>query len=112
MKYVHLTGNEDFGYVLQEEVLEYNERKILYLVSELEDDSFTFGCGEGGTISRQETKTAYVKGYIVKWKCAKDEKGANISELAAINSEEQEAIKQLIQSACAVKFVHFEQGPC
>ncbi len=109
MKYVHLTGNEDLGYVLQEEVLEYNEQKVLYLISELSDDNFTIGCGiESMTVSRSGTRTAYVKGYVVKWKYAKDEKGADVSELEAIPSKEQEMIKQLVRLACDARFIYFD----
>lgn len=107
MKYIHLTGTEDMGYFLQEEVIEYNGQKLLYLVSELRDDYFTLGCDQGGTVSRQGTKTVYVKGYVVKWQCEKDKKGACVSELAPIDSKEQDAIKQLIQKTCDARFVYF-----
>jgi hypothetical protein len=109
MKYVHLAGNEDLGYCLEEEILEYNERKILYLLSELKDDNFTFGCDiDMVRVSRQETKTAYVKGYVVRWKCARDEKGLDVSELEPIDSKEQEAIKQLLESRSNARFICFE----
>ena len=113
MKYVHLSGNEDFGYCLKEEILEHNERKILYLLSELNDDNFKIAAYiDMGTdnvrVSRKETRTAFVKGYIVRWKCARDEKGSDVSELEPIDSKEQEAIKQLIQSMSDVRWVCFE----
>ncbi len=108
MKYAHFTDNEDLGYCLREEVLEYSERKLLYLFSELNDDYITLGCSEGVDVSRAETRTAYVKGYIVSWKCAKDEKGADVSELEAIPSKEQEMIKQLVRLACDARFIYFD----
>ena len=113
MKYVHLSGNEDFGYCLKEQILEYNERKILYLLSELNDDYFKVAGDidmvvDNVKVSRKETRTAYVKGYVVRWKCARDEKGFDVSELEPIDSKEQEAIKQLLQSISDARFICFE----
>ena len=112
MKYVHLAENEDLGYCLKEEILEYNKRKILYLVSELNDDHFKFGCDidmafDIVKVSRQDTRTVFVKGYVVRWKCARDEKGFDVSELEPIDNKEQEAISQLLQSRSSARLVCF-----
>ena len=109
MNYVHSTGDEDLGYSLQERVVEYNGRKLLYLLSELSSERFALGCGPDMLeVSRSDTRTAYVKGYISKWKYAKDEHGADVSELEAINSKEQEALRQLIESDCNARLIYFE----
>jgi hypothetical protein len=109
MEYVHLAGNEDWGYCLREEILEFNERKILYLLSELKDEHFKI-MGEFDMVmevSKQAMRTVYVKGYIVRWKYAKDEKGLDVSELEPLDSKEQEVIKQLLESTCDARTVCF-----
>jgi len=109
MKYSHFVETEDLGYSLKEEILEYDDRRVLYLTSELSEESFSIGCGGGAVgVSRSDTRTAYVKGCVVRWKCEKDEKGLDISELEPIDSREQETIRQLVQSRCNVKFVYFQ----
>jgi len=113
MKYVHLAEDVDLGYRLSEEILEYNERKVLYLLSELKADTFIFGCDieimfGNSKVARQQTKTAHVKGYVVKWKCAKDEKGLDVSELEPIGSEEQSAIREILESKHEVRTVAFQ----
>ena len=109
MKYVHSTGDEGLGYCVQEKVLEFKGREVLYLLSELSDDHFAIGCGpEMVEVSRSGTRTAYVKGYISNWKYARDEQGADVSQLEAINDREQEAIRQLIESGCNTRLVYFE----
>lgn len=112
MKYVHLSGNEDLGYCLKEQILDYKERKILYLLSELNEDDFKFACGsdtgvEYLKVTRKDTRTAFVKGYVVRWKCARGEKGLDVSELEPIDSKEQEAITKLIQSSSETRLIYF-----
>jgi len=108
MNYMHLAGDEDLVYSVEEALVEHNGREILYLLSELRDDYFMLGYSrETVMVSGSETRTAYVKGYVARWKYAKDEKGFDVSELEPIDSEEREAIKQLIQSQCDTKFVYF-----
>lgn len=112
MKYVHLTGDEDFGYRLVEEILEYNERKVLYLLSELKDEYFMYGCDvdmvfDKLMVSRKDTRTVFVKGYVVRWKCEKDEKGLDVSEVEPIDSKEQEAISHTLESMCDARLVCF-----
>ncbi len=112
MKYVHLSGNEDLGYCLKEQILEYNERKILYLLSELNEDDFKFACDVDMVVSnikvtRKDTRTAFVKGYVARWKYAKDENGLDVSELEPIDSKEQQAITQLLQSSSDAKIISF-----
>jgi hypothetical protein len=112
MKYVHLSGNEDLGYCLKEQTLEYNERKILYLLSELNEDDFKFACDIDMVVSnirvtRKDTRTAFIKGYVVKWKYERDEKGLDVSELEPIDSKEQEAITHLLQSSSDAKIISF-----
>ena len=110
MQYVHLKGDGDLVYSTEEITFEYNERMLLCLLSELRDDYFMLGYSrETVKVSGSETRTAYVKGYVVRWRCGKDEKGFDVSELELIGSAEQQAIKQLVQSKCKVEFVFFEQ---
>ncbi len=112
MKYVHLSGNEDWGYSLKEQIIEYNERKILYLLSEINEEDFKLGCDFETVlgkvkVSRKDTRTIFVKGYVVKWKCERDENGFDVSELEPIDSKEQEAITKLIYSSSDARLIYF-----
>ncbi len=112
MKYVHLTGQEDLGYSLEEEILEFNGRKILYLLSQIKDDFFVYGGDidmvfDRLRVPRKDTKTVFVKGYVVKWKYTKDEKGTEVSELEPVDSKDQVDISHLLESQCEAKVVSF-----
>jgi len=104
MEYVHLPV-EDLGYDLSEKVMEYNGKRILYLLSELRS-GFTLGC-DGSCVQPSEAKTVYVKGYIVKWQYKTDESHRAVSEVQPI-SEGQDAIKRILESEVATSKVYFD----
>lgn len=112
MKYVHLSGDEDLGYSLEEEILEYNGRKILCLISQIKEEFFMYGGDvdmvfEKLRVSQKDTRTVFVKGYIINWKYTTDEKGSEISELEPIGDEEQVEISHLLESKCDARTVSF-----
>ena len=109
MKYIHRQEDSDLGYSLRERVLEHGGRTVLYLISELCDEHFTIGCGAGMVeVSRAETRTVYVKGYVVRWKHARDEHGCDVSELEPIGESEHEALRGPIRADSSARFVYFE----
>ncbi|MDI6806234.1 MAG: hypothetical protein QMD14_00250 [Candidatus Aenigmarchaeota archaeon] len=107
MEYVHLQA-EDLGYNLTEKILEYKERKILYLLSELTNE-FVLGCDQS-SIQPSETKTIYVKGKIIRWKYKTDENDKTISEIEPIKQkQEQDEIKKILGNEYQTSNIYFER---
>ncbi len=96
-EYVHLPQGEDIGppgrsYQLQEKVLEYNGREILYLVTE----ACAIFCCDGSYTSR--IGSVNVKGYILRWRYKTNERGEPISEVEPIEDEKvQQEIREILR---------------
>ena len=105
MEYTHFSPDEDPGYRFMEEVLEFNNRKILFLLTELHDE-FVIGCGQC-VVSPSQTRTVIVKGYIKNWRYKNSEEGRAISELEPVNQEERKDITELIESRYKIPNIHF-----
>ena len=86
-EYTHLPQEEDIGpqdrsYQLQEKILEYQNRKILYLISET--SSVTFFCDRSST---PHLGSIIVPGYIVSWQSKKNYQGLLVSEVEPIQDK-------------------------
>lgn len=95
LKYVHHPLNEEIraigGYykVLEEGVLEFEGRKVFYVLKGAHVETSCCGSGGMGLIS--------VPGYIVSWKSGKNDDGLAVSELKRIvDSEPRKKIKALL----------------
>ncbi len=104
MEYVH-SETEDLDYDLTEKVLEYDGKRILYLLSEL-ISGFTLGC-DGSCIQPSEARTVYVKGYIIKWQHRTDEANRAVSEVDPV-TKGQDEIKKIIESEQATSKIYFD----
>ncbi len=104
MEYVH-SKTEDLDYDLTEKVLEYDGRRILYLLSELRT-GFALGC-DGSCIQPSEAKTVFVKGYIIKWQHRTDETDRTVSEVEPVTKGREE-IKKIIESEQATSKIYFD----
>jgi len=82
---------EEKRYSLNEELLEYRERKVLYHYAEASNITFCTGTGVAwlGSMS--------VKGYVVRWKYGTNGKGEDLSEIEPITDPvEQREISRLL----------------
>jgi hypothetical protein len=95
LKYVHQLLNEEIrsigGYykVFEEGVLDYEGRKVLYLVKGAHVE--TSCCGSGGVAYMD------IPGYVTSWKSAKYENGLDISEVKRIrDSSVQKKVRKIL----------------
>ena len=107
IEYIHATdsivGSEDSTYHIEEEVLDYEGKKVLYLISRAEAD-FILGCDQSRVPA---PKSIFVKGYVVEWK-TENEKGEVISKLEPIKEEsEQKEIEEILKDECGILSVYF-----
>jgi hypothetical protein len=82
---------EEKRYSLNEELLEYRGRKVLYQYAEASNVTFCTGTGVSwlGSMS--------VKGYVVRWRYGTNEKGEALSEIEPITDPvEQREIRVLL----------------
>ena len=106
-EYVHLPQDEHFGfeergYYVDEGVMEFNGRKLLYLVMESDLMSFCFFRRE------RRLTTIDVEGYVVRWKYRANENGSSVSQIEPVrDEEEQREIKETLQSKHAVSGINF-----
>ena len=97
-QYTHLPPEEDIGpsdrsYRAQEKILEYKNRKILYLI--VETTGVTFFCDRSST---PHIGSIIVPGYIVNWQSKKDRQGLSMSEVEPIQDHEtQREVRELLQ---------------
>jgi hypothetical protein len=99
LKYVHLPLNEELrsigGYykILEEGVLDYEGRKVLYLMKGAHVD--TSCCGQGGM--------AYINipGYLMSWKSEKNEDGLEVSGVKRIRDS---AVQKNVRKILAEKY--------
>jgi hypothetical protein len=103
-EYVHHQIGEEVrsiaGYymVLEEGMLEYNGKKVLYLVEMAVVETSCCGAGGLGFI--------LVPGYILKWKSRQDSSGLWISDVERITVTEE---KREIENMLKHKYPHFYQ---
>lgn len=95
MKYVHVPLNEEIraigGYykVLEEGVLDFEGKKVLFVMKGAHVD--TSCCGEGGMAFIS------VPGYVVSYKSSKNEAGMDVSEVKRIrDTGPRKKIKEMI----------------
>ena len=95
MKYVHQPLNEEIrsigGYykVLEEGILELDEKKVLYVLLAAHTDTSCCGARGGAFIS--------IPGYVSSWKSSTNEDGASVSEVKRVrDSDAQKQIKALL----------------
>jgi hypothetical protein len=95
LKYVHQPLNEEMrsigGYykVLEEGVLDFEGRKVLYLVKGAHVD--TACCGEGGMAYMD------IPGYLTSWKSEKNVDGLDVSEVKRIrDSAAQKKVRKIL----------------
>ncbi len=97
-EYTHLPSEEDIGpsdrsYQVQEKILEYKKRKILYLI--VETTGVTFFCDRS---SAPHIGSIIVPGYIVNWQSKKGRQGLSISEVEPIRDQEtQREVRKMLQ---------------
>ena len=97
-EYTHLPPEEDIGpadrsYRVQEKILEYKNRKILYLI--VETTGVTFFCDRSST---PHIGSIIVPGYIVNWQSKKSLKGLLISEVEPIrDGETQQEVRKMLR---------------
>ena len=106
LEYTHPKLNEDLHsiagyYTPEKEVkLNYNDRKVLYVIGE--------AVVEASCCGNTSWRYALVPGYIVHWKKKRNEAGLPVSEVAPISEKEaRNNIKQTIQSNEATAQVQF-----
>ena len=105
--YAHVIEGDDIGfegrsYRITEGLLDYQERKVLYLNSEASGVSF---CDRSYAM---HLGSINVKGYVVRWKYGTNEKGETLSEIEPITDEdEQREISKLIRASYNVSTVRF-----
>lgn len=108
MKYVHQPLNEEIraigGYykVLEEGVLDFEDKKVLFVLKGANVE--TSCCGTGGMAFIS------VPGYVVSWKSSRNEDGCDISEVKRVkDTEPRKKIKALInQKYPYISVVDFE----
>jgi hypothetical protein len=84
----------------KEDHIEYNGRKVLYLIGFAEFD--TTCCGNGGC------NYAFVPGFIVNWKGRQNEEGLFVSRIEAVCNEfDKEEIRRLIHAHELVSQINF-----
>lgn len=97
--YTHLPQEEDIGpegrsYTVEEGILDYRGRKVLYLCVEAYSATFCDGSyvPHLGSIN--------VKGYVVRWKYGRGEGGEEFSEIEQVSDEwERKEIKDLLRAS-------------
>src|SRR4030042_3959831 len=106
IEYVHIPEDEEIqasggSYRIKEEILNYKDKDVLYLISEAHGPlSF---CG-GGCLS---AGGIFIKGRIVEWKTSND-KAEFVSKLEAIEDKrEQEEIREVIKAKHKTSSIHF-----
>ena len=105
MEYKHFSPHKDPGYQLTEETLEFKGKKILYMLSELNEE-FILGCDQS-VVTPSQTRTAIVKGYINKWQYKDSEDGRRISELEPVNEDVKKEVIELIRARHSISNIHF-----
>ena len=103
MEYIHPQA-ENWGYKLTEGILEVQEKKILYLISEMQDE-FIVGC-DRSCINPSQATTFYVIGEIIKWKYKSNEEGT-ISEIEPIRNDQNE-IKKFFEENFNTEKIYFD----
>ena len=105
-EYIHQEINQEVraiggGYMLtKEEQIQYNDRKVLYLIGFAAFD--TTCCGNGGC------NYAIVPGYIVNWKEQQNEEGLFVSRVEAVCDESEKGeIRRLINAQEVVSQINF-----
>ena len=97
-EYTHLPQEEDIGpedrsYRVQEKILDYKDRKVLYLVTET--TGLTFFCDHSST---PHLGSIIVPGYIVSWQSKKSREGLPVSEVELIQDKEtQREVIEILQ---------------
>ena len=105
--YAHLPQGEDIGfeersYRVTEKLLDHQGRKVLYLLVEAADVTF---CDRSYAMYLASVN---VKGYVVRWKYETNEKSDALSEIEAIeNEEEQREIGDILRTVNNVSTVSF-----
>ncbi len=105
--YAHQPEGEDVGfegrsYSVAEGLLEYRGRRVLYLNVETSGISF---CDRSYAM---HLGSIMVKGYVVKWKYGKNEKGEDLSEIEPVTNElEQREISKLLRDGYNISTVRF-----
>jgi hypothetical protein len=105
--YEHIPEDKDIGfegrsYAVAERLLEYKDRKVLYLNTEASEVSF---CDRSYAM---HLGSIIVKGYVVRWKYGKNEKGEALSEIEPVkNEEEQREISKLLRDGYNIATVRF-----
>ncbi|MFC1944929.1 hypothetical protein ACFLX5_05580 [Chloroflexota bacterium] len=105
--YSHLPQEEDIGpegrsYTVEEGILEYRGRKVLYLRVEAHNATFCDGSyiPHLGSIN--------VKGYVARWKCGRGEDGEEVSDIEPISDQrERQGIKDMLKSTHNTSRVDF-----
>lgn len=105
--YTHLAQGEDIGfdersYRATEMLLEYRDRKVLYLY--VEASAVTF-CDRSYA---PHMVSINVKGYVSKWKCGASDTGDALSEIEPVEDEvDRRQIAGLLRAAHSVADVNF-----
>ncbi|MBE0479767.1 MAG: hypothetical protein IBX68_02180 [Dehalococcoidia bacterium] len=105
--YTHLPqhqciGFEERSYEAVEGLLDYHGRSILYLYVEASSVSF---CDRSYA---SHLGSLNVKGYVVKWKKARDSEGNPVSEIEPVTDEgEKREISSLLRTQFTVPTVNF-----
>lgn len=105
--YEHMPEDKDIGfeersYKVTERLLEYKNRKVLYLNAEAAGVSF---CDRSYAM---HLGSIIVKGYVVRWKFGTNEKGAPLSEIEPVKSEaEQQEISKLLRDGYNIATITF-----
>lgn len=108
-EYVHHPINEEIrsigGYykVLEEGILDFEGRKVLYVLKGAHADTSCCGPRGMGLLT--------VPGYVTSWKSGKDESGLPVSEVKHITDrEEQKRIKALLKKQYTyIEIVDFDR---
>lgn len=105
--YTHLPQNEDIGpegrsYNLTEFLLDFKNRKVLYLYVSASDISF---CDRNYAA---HLAAVNVKGYVNRWKYTINEKGETLSEVDPITEEQdRREIAEMLRTNHKVPTVNF-----
>jgi hypothetical protein len=107
IEYVHISQNEVEAaagtYGVEERVLEYQGRRVLYVHSEACGPVVSC-CGSGGCVSGS---SVFVKGWVIEWK-KQSEDGQLVSKLEPIgDAETQREIKEILKSKYQTAIIYF-----
>ena len=95
-------GFEERSYSVTEGLLDYKDRKVLYIDSQASDVTFcdrTYASHLG---------SINVKGYVVRWRCGTNENGEVLTEIETIDDDnERREIGNLLRENCNISTVNF-----